>query len=139
MKTISLNFQGYWLEAKKNGIPNESGIYCVYTGTPSKDGKTVTLRSLIYVGESDNVRKRLREHERLSDWKKYLNHGETLCYSFASVTNEDRKRAEAALIYHHKPPCNTEYKNAFPFEDTTVKTSGKNKFLDSSFTVQSTR
>ena len=135
MKTISLEFDGYWREAKKEYLPEVSGIYCVYACTYNPTESTVSLRTLLYVGESDDVRERLVNHERLQDWKRLLRGGETLCYSVAEVSSNDRVRAEAAVIFRHKPPCNTEYKNRFPFENTVIKTSGKNKFLDAEFTV----
>ena len=138
MKTISLEFEGYWLEINKGGVPAQSGIYCVYVCTYNQSKDTVTLRELVYVGESENVRDRLANHERLPDWKKRLRAGETLCYSVAAVSGSDRNRAEAAVIFHHKPPCNTEYKYSFPFEITTIQTFGKNALLDSSFTVSRT-
>ncbi len=138
MKIISLTFDGYWREVNKGSVSANSGIYGVYACTYNQNEKTVSLRELMYIGESENVRDRLAEHERLPNWKKRLKSGETLCYSFAPVGSDDRNRAEAAVIYHHKPPCNEEYKYSFPFPDTTINTSGKNCFLDSSFTVTDT-
>lgn len=139
MKTISLTFDGYWLEANKNELPSKPGIYCVYACTYNKDVNTVSIRKLIYVGESENVHDRIDGHERLEDWKKQLNSGETLCYSFAGISGDDKNRAEAAVIYHHKPPCNVEYKNSFPFVDTTIHTARKNATLASNFIVRNTR
>ena len=68
MKTISLTFDGYWLEANKNELPSKPGIYCVYACTYNKDVNTVSIRKLIYVGESENVHDRIDGHERLEDW-----------------------------------------------------------------------
>ena len=138
MKTISLEFDGYWREVNKGGIPAESGVYGVYACTYNKDQKTVSLRELVYVGESSDVNSRISNHERLSDWKKRLRAGETLCYSFAKVAGNDRLRAEAAVIFHHKPPCNVEYKHSFPFADTTITATGKHAKIDDTFTVYQT-
>lgn len=138
MKRIELNFRGYWMEVNKNGIPDASGIYCVYACTYNAITDKVSIRELIYVGESDNIWNRISNHERLADWKKRLRSNETLCYSFAGVSENDRVRAEAAVIFHHKPPCNTEYRNSFPFDTTTVTTSGRNAMLDSGYTVSRT-
>ena len=135
MKRIELNFRGYWMEVNKNGIPDASGIYCVYACTYNAITDKVSIRELIYVGESDNIWNRISNHERLADWKKRLRSNETLCYSFAGVSENDRVRAEAAVIFHHKPPCNTEYRNSFQFDTTTVTTSGRNAMLDSGYTV----
>ena len=138
MKNISLDFQGYWIEANKSYIPNHSGIYCVYRCQLNRSSDTVSIHELIYVGESANVRARVADHERLSDWNRRLKAGEILCYSFADVAADDRVRAEAAVIYYHKPPCNTEYKHSFPYADTTIRTSGSNTYLSDCFTVYRT-
>ena len=103
MKNIRLDFEGYWREIKKNCIPDASGIYCVYACTYNENAGTVSIRELIYVGESDNVRNLYVYLLRLADWKKRLRPNETLCYSFAGISENDRVRAEAAVIFHHKP------------------------------------
>lgn len=139
MKTISLEFDGYWREVNKGSVPAKSGIYCVYACTYNKNESTVSIRELIYVGESVNVNERISQHERLSDWKKRLNVNEMLCYSFGGISGDDRYRAEAAIICHHKPPCNNEYKTSFPFEDTRLNISGKHSKIDSDFIVRDTR
>ena len=136
MKHISLDFEGYWLEAHKASMPAKGGVYCVYASTYYSANDKVSLRKLLYVGESENVRDRIANHNRLADWKKHLLTGETLCYSFSSVSSTDRLRAEAAVINHHKPPCNVEYKYSFPFEDTAITTSGANALLSVAFTVK---
>ena len=89
MKRIELNFRGYWMEVNKNGIPDASGIYCVYACTYNAITDKVSIRELIYVGESDNIWNRISNHERLADWKKRLRSNETLCYSFAGVGEND--------------------------------------------------
>ena len=77
---------------------------------------SVSIDELLYIGESVDVNNRIANHERAGDWKKALSGSQTLCYSFAPVMNPNRERAEAALIYKHKPPMNDEY----IFIDTTL-------------------
>lgn len=133
---MTLNFNGYRLERDKSTLPSVSGIYCVYACTYVASTDSVLIRSLLYVGESENIHDRIEDHERLPDWKKKLKPSETLCYSYAEVDDEDdRHRAEAATINYHKPPCNTEFVNAFPFSTTTLHISGKSKYLEPYFTV----
>jgi hypothetical protein len=63
--------------------------------------------------------------------------GEVLCFNAALVSPAaDRERAEAAMINHHKPPCNTKYVSDFPFDETTIATSGTNALLAARFTVK---
>ncbi len=136
-KSYELDFDGYWREVNVDGVPDNSGVYCVYACRRTREGK-VSIRLLIWIGESQNVKSRIKEHEKLSDWKTHLEGGEELCFNFAPVNALDRPRAEAALIFHHKPPENEEYKNAFPFDKTNIRTKGKNRKLSSSFSVRRT-
>ena len=138
MKTISLDFNGFWREVNKRGVPSKSGVYCVYTCVHNKEEKTVTINKLLYIGESSNVHDRISNHDRLDDWKKHLKANETLCYSFAAINSNDRERAEAALIYKHQPLTNEEHMDHFIYEDTKMLLSGKTAKLSTNFTVRKT-
>ena len=132
MKTIELTFDGYWREINKGGVPSKSGVYCVYSCLFDRQSDRVSIKKLIYVGESSNVRLRITGHERLEDWKRHLRSDETLCYSFAPIS-DDRDRAEAAIIYMHEPPENTEYAKNFPFSNTLMKLYGETIGLETEF------
>ena len=138
-KSYSLNFNGYWRAPNASGLPARSGVYCVYACTYDPRMKTVSPRRLLYIGEAANVRERVSGHERWRDWERELQYGEVLCFSAAPIAPQsDRQRAEAAMIRHHKPPCNSEFVHSFPYEQTTISTSGRNAQLDTYFTVYTT-
>jgi len=50
----------------------------------------------------------------------------------------DIARVEAAYIFKHKPPVNIDYVKSFPFDQTTIVTSGSNAELYIDFTVYRT-
>ena len=133
-RAYSLTYEGYWRERNKSVIPARSGVYSVYACRHSTVNNTVSIRKLIYIGESANVRDRIDGHERTTNWRRHLQPGEELCFNFAPIS-VDRERVEAALINHHKPPENNEYKHSFPYPQTTVSTSGRNEKLTARFTV----
>jgi len=135
---FSIEFDGYWREENKAGIPSQSGIYCVYTCTHNVHEKTVSIHKLVYIGEASDVGERIAKHKRYNDWRQHLRAGEELCFSFGAVAAVSRARCEAAIIFKHKPPENTEYKASFPFDGTTMILSGKAKFLSAHFTVHRT-
>ena len=138
-KTYSLTFDGYWREPNVGGLPAQSGIYGVYACTYDAQAKTVALNRLVYVGEASNIKDRVSNHDCWSVWKRQLKSGEVLRVNAAPISPEaDRQRAEAAMIFKHKPPCNTEYVNAFPFDTTTIITCGKNALTQPSFAVTRT-
>lgn len=133
-KTISLTFAGYWREVNQAGVPANSGIYLVYRCVHNSDN-TVTLNKLIYIGEAEDAKERIEGHDKKEEWRGKLQSGEQLCFSFAPVSSPDRERAEAAMIFRHKPECNEEYTDSFPFDRTTINSTGKCEHIQSSFTV----
>lgn len=137
-KTYELEFKGYWRDENKGGLPNSSGVYCVYICTFDSQSSTVWLKELIYIGEAGNIRERVANHEKYNQWKKHLTAGQQLCFSASEAASADRERCEAALIFKHKPPENDEYKNSFPFDTTTMKLSGATELLSTYFTVYRT-
>jgi hypothetical protein len=96
------------------------------------------LDRLIYIGEAEDVNDRIVNHADWPKWRRYVPEGSGICFAFAGITRPEREFAEAALIYYHKPPCNVEYVDSFPFEDTTVESTGKCEELSSPVTVRRT-
>ena len=139
-KSYDLDFGGYWQERNVSGLPAKSGIYGVYTATYNQSNDTVKLNRLLYIGEAENVRDRVMNHEKWEKWRRQLRTGEELCFNMAPISPAaDRERAEAAMIYEHKPPCNEEYVNNFPFDQTTITTRGRNALMKGHFTVYRTQ
>lgn len=134
-ETFYVYIDGYWRDIKKSAIPHHSGVYLVYVGTYNQFTNTVAPRKLIYIGEADNVNIRIQNHERRNNWLKYLQTGEELIFSTGEVLASSRARVEAAYIFQHKPPVNTEYVNSFPFDQTTIISSGMTTFLNTNFRV----
>lgn len=135
-KNYSLEFDGYWRKPSVSGLPSGSGIYGVYAGIYNKDRGTISLNRLLYIGEAGNIQKRISGHEKWDTWSSKLRPGEELCFNAALISPQsDRERAEAAMIFQHKPPCNTEFVNSFPYGTTTIRTSGRNALLETYFTV----
>ena len=133
-----LNFDGYWREPNWKGLPEQSGIYCIYACIHYARENAVKIERLLYIGESEDVQERIFEgrKSRRDRWAEELLQGEVLCANFAEISpTEIRERVEAAMIYHHQPPCNIKYALDFPFCRTSVRTSGENALLDSSFRV----
>jgi excinuclease UvrABC nuclease subunit len=132
------NIEGYWRDKNKGGIPDHSGVYFVYEASYNSDNDTVSLRRLIYIGEAVNVRERIGSHEKYNEWLNYVGLGNELCFSTGYVESSNRNRVEAAYIFQHKPPVNIDYKSSFPFEQTTIISSGKTALLNTSFIVNYT-
>ena len=135
LKEYRIEFKGYWREENKAGIPAESGIYCVYTCLFNRNNQEVSVTKLVYVGAAENVNDKIATHEKLAEWKGYLDYGEQLCYTFGAVPSADRARCVAAIIFTHHPPANTDYLLKFPFEKTILSLTGYTPMLRSIFMV----
>ena len=102
----------------------------------AQEWRSSHIAKLLYIGEAANVRDRVNNHDQWPRWKKQLTTGQVVCVSAAPVTSESsRQRAEAALIFKHKPPVNVEYAHSFPFDTTTINASGETAKLTTAFTV----
>lgn len=138
MHIYNIMFKGYRTKPDIDWIPSWSGVYCVYECTRNISEKTVTLHRLIYIGEAEDVKDRIANHEKWNEWKQYVETENELCFSVAYVESANRDRVEAALIFKHKPPVNDEYKDSFPFDRTTIFMVGETALLDTYFTVERT-
>jgi len=135
-ESYTLQFDGYWREPNVGSLPDGSGIYGVYACTYDLGARTVSLKRLLSIGEAADIRERVCNHDQWRNWKRQLKAGEEICVNAALISPEGaRRRAEAAMIFKHKPPCNTEYVDSFPFDTTTITTTGKNALMHSFFTV----
>lgn len=137
-KTYKQEYTGYWRYKNRGGVPKKSGVYCVYRGTYNSSNDTVSLKQLLYIGQAKNMNERIENHEKLTTWEHYLKLGEEIIFSCTELGMSDLNRFEAAMIYEHKPPVNEEYMNNFPYDSTTVYTSGRNALLKEYFTVYRT-
>jgi excinuclease UvrABC nuclease subunit len=127
LKTIDLDFDGHWREVKLESVPDQSGIYSVYACSRTAE-KKVALRELVYIGESVHVRTRIAEHldgVAGPKWRRRLKQREELCFAFVSKDKINRERAEAALIFKHKPPMNTQCVNEFQYEPESCRLAGR--------------
>lgn len=137
-QSFSVKIDGYWREGSISGMPAHSGVYFVYVGSYYKPSDSVVLQKLIYIGEAGDVKDRISKHELWDIWKKHLGQGQELCFSTGYVGSTNREQIEAAYINKHKPIENTEYKYNFPFDDTTISSSGQTALLSTYFTVYKT-
>lgn len=114
MKKYNINFNGYWIEGKTSGMPTTSGIYLVYRCVYAEGG--VTLKEIIYIGQSENLHERINSHDKKDLFKQQCREGETVCYSVAEVSPDSLNIVENALVFAQKPILNVEYTDRFIYE-----------------------
>lgn len=125
IKSYSLNFEGYWREVNKKGIPTKAGVYLVYRCVYDAKSNTVGLKDIIYIGQADNLHDRIASHDKLDDFNSQLQQGEELCYSVAAVDSADLNVVENALIFAQKPVLNDNLKSSFNHGAVTLKLDGR--------------
>ena len=128
---VQIALQGCWIDQNRYGIPALQGVYFVYACEYFHEKNSVTLKRLLYVGQSENVNQRLLEHEGLLDWRTHLLEGEMLCFAVAQVEGSVLSDVEAAMIYVLKPSCNAELKNQYTHRPIRVKSSPTSFLLPS--------
>lgn len=138
METIVLNFKGYCREVNWDTLSDVSAVYCIYACTYNKAESNLSIRELLYIGESEQLKTRVKEpdHQGIKRARKRLRDGEVLCLSYAKVDGRSRKRIENALIFEHQPICCEDDKYTYTHETVKIKTSGDNEYLSEQFVVE---
>lgn len=123
-----LDFVGYWPVPSSGKVDFWGGMYCIYA-VKGNDPR------LLYVGEAEEIEASIAGHKDLQKWKKEAN-GQELYFNAAHLNPDTgRQRAQAALVYRHRPPCNPEVPEHFKYE-VKLLTSGANACLDPYFIIR---
>ncbi|MCE8019788.1 hypothetical protein HOP51_06605 [Halomonas sp. MCCC 1A11036] len=135
---LSPKMLGYWTQDQLREAPDESGIFCVYRAARDPETNEMEVQELLYVGEHRSARYGLEHHPDCDEWHAFLQPGEELWCSVGLVGHANRERLAAAMINAHKPRFNnhSQYRDHFPFDETTVHVYGKKDKLQSIFTVE---
>ena len=125
MKKIDIEFNGY--EWDTFSFPHTNGIYGIYSTSKNENAKYI-VDELVYVGISNNLDKRVKEHSN-SDYPSK----DKYCYIYSELTENQSKLAEAAIVNECKPSGNSEYVDEYPknFGDVQLNISGKHKSIPS--------
>lgn len=128
-KIYHLNFVGYWRDENKANLPSISGVYLVYRCVYNIEGNTVSLKEIIYIGQSYNIKNEFSSHAKANEFKETLLKGEDLCYSCAFVERADLDIVENALIYAQEPPLNGVLKDNYNHDTASFALTGKCKLM----------
>lgn len=94
---ISLVMHGWFKEAKTSGLPDETGLYLVFGGIPLENGNA-HIKHLIYIGQAQDIKDRIADHEKKPKFKDKLAEGESLYYYCVYLKNKDLDESEGAMI-----------------------------------------
>ena len=106
---MNLHFED-WHYGQSSSFPESSGIYCVFSEH---------LGDLIYIGQASNIRERIQNHERWSDFEKHKT-GEQLATTYALLGVSYRDEVEGRLIKNNKPPENKTVPTAYFYGKLTL-------------------
>lgn len=143
-KTFTINFNGYFKDETRTLFPQNAGIYLVYRGILNTvvQPPSAILNELIYIGETDNLYVRHNDHDRRQDFLNTLQYGEQLfyCYAELNLSDNERRRVEAALIHELQPALNIKNQTMFNYDRTTIITQGdRHAFVPSTLVAPSYR
>lgn len=136
MATYSLDFNGYYLSTES--LPEETGVYLVYTCVYNKSTDKVTLKRLLYIGkslktENTNLRNEVKQHVDNERFTQYIGEGEQLCFAYTLCDGRSLDVVENGLIFMQKGLINKNLLynfNHVGLLPVTFNISGKCSLLD---------
>lgn len=129
MNRYNLIFKGYWRDCNRQKLPEYSGVYLVYKCIYNDTEKTVKLLELIYIGQAENIRDRIKNHDKQAEFQSECKQNQTICYATAEVKKEDLNIVENALIFAQKPRLNKKSNDKFEHKPAEFHLEGKCKFM----------
>ena len=136
--TYNLHFEGSVSDAMHTCLPQYSGVYLVYRGRFDAKDNLFYCMEILYIGQAENIRNRIMNHERRQDFLQECRRGETIFYSYAQCQNSILNMVENAYIYVMKPRLNTigvdSYKYITPIQ---IISDGACALLNTNFEIQS--
>lgn len=133
IKKYNVTFKGYRLEENASGLPEYSGIYMAYRCVYSAEKNEVSLKELIYIGQAENLQKRILSHKSAEDLHNDCLENEVICYAYASVSLNDLDVVENALIFAQQPRLNQKLKDGFNYGASSFEIEGECALLKHKF------
>jgi hypothetical protein len=134
--TIIVYINGYWREKDISSILIHPGVFFVYESIYHPEEHTIDLLNLVYIGEALNIRERIRTHEKYTIWKNLFKPGHELCFATGSVEDYFRERVKTAYVFGNNPLANNGAIYQFPFDNTTLISTGKTALLKPTLTIK---
>ena len=120
----NITFKGYRLEENASSLPEYSGIYMAYRCVFNSMANKVTLKELVYIGQAENLQKRISSHKSAEDLHDGCLEGEVICYAYASVSLNDLGVVENALVFAQQPRLNQRLKDSFNYGASSFEIEG---------------
>lgn len=127
------------LDENRSSLPTYSGIYLVYRGVLTPDGKRLRCNDILYIGRADDIRRQLSIHSKRAEFLKRVEDGEVLFYSYAKADKDELARIENALIFEHKPILNDSGKDSFLYPSTEIISDGQCARLNRDIIIDSSQ
>jgi hypothetical protein len=115
---------------------NYPGIFFVYEATQNSSENTIDLLNLLYIGEGMNIRERILNHEHTGIWRSLIKNQNLLYFASGIVEHHLLVRAKTAYVFGNNPIGNNGHLMHFPFDSTTLISTGKTAFIRPTITIR---
>lgn len=134
--TYKLHFDGSLADSYRQQLPQYSGIYLVYRGRFDAKENLFYCWEILYIGQATNIRERIVNHDRRSDFLASRGKDEVIFYSYAHLDASALNMVEGALIYVMKPRLNIIGRDSYAYQPIHVLSDGACALLDTDFKIQ---
>ena len=138
MKKYELDINESCWENELSRVPETAGIYFAYACYRGADPNSWFSGPLVYIGESDNLRRSLENHVARRDNHRGLDSRyEKIWYTYAlfAESEADRRRCAAAIVCRHRPQLNGADALTFGYAATEIVLRGETRGLAGSFAM----
>ncbi len=130
----TIEVDGYYRDCRRGFLPQERGIYFVFTCKCDCNKQELEVKKLIYVGctPQQTIQERVCTHDKISEFGAACNPGEGFCYACSILHDAELRNVlmiENALIFAEQPLLNTMGKENYSHADIEIELKGKVDYL----------
>jgi hypothetical protein len=90
-----------WTYNNRDSVPSKPGIYILYQDSPMKKTYNIDNKGILYIGESSNLKSRLKVTEAKPQWKKWYEKNKNIMFNHSLLTFAVDFNNDFNLIVHN--------------------------------------
>lgn len=121
------------MDDSRRFFPDSPAIYFVYRASFNAVERLCTVKQLLYIGETDNLKLSLTEDMPRQSFIDKLLDGENLFYTFAisEYNKDERQKIVQALIFETRPTLNNKIERP-PYKTRIIIEGNEHAFIPAS-------
>lgn len=126
----TIDIDGYFRDCKRAYLPNEKGLYFVFSCKCNCHKQELEVGELLYIGctLSQTIKECICAHEQVFEFESHCKPGEGICYACSILQDSEIQNIlmiENAIVYAEQPSLDISCKQSYNYTDIEIQLTGE--------------